>query len=259
MGKKVRHLIMADIHGNIEALETALANIDYSADSDILINLGDTIDRGNHTKECVELFAHIKDIGRNPVILAGNHEALLLEALQGNIASLDMWLSAGFGSYATLRSYGFDPLRIDTAGSVLRVDGMQIRQDQDVEEFLLEVFGGRHLALLRRSIRTLIIKDIFPGIDGFLCHAGLTLGTRISDTSPRRLVWGDVAWVQRRTDHPERLVVIYGHFHGHRPVIRYKAICLAIEGGVAIMSIEDHGIVTSDGERIEIQRDWLGI
>jgi hypothetical protein len=265
MENKTRHLVLADVHGNISALEAALSNIGYSESTDILINLGDTIDRGKHTKECLEFFAGLRDRGRTVVMLAGNHEALLIEALQGNISSLDMWLSAGFGSRATLSSYHFDAGRIATAGSALRVDGKQIRRDQDVEEFLLNVVGERHLALIQLSERSYYLKNMYdpgiesPGVDAFLCHAGLTSGLRISETSPRRLVWGDEDWIRRRVDHPEPLLIIYGHWHGDRPVIRHKGICLAIEGGVAVMSVEDHVIVTNDGELIEIRREWLGI
>ena len=255
----VRHIILTDVHGNLPALEKALGHINFNEDHDVLICLGDTIDRGSHTRECMERFASLREHGHSVVMLAGNHEALLIEALQGNVPSLDMWLAEGFGSRATLSSYGFDLGRIDMSGSVLSVDRRQIRTAEDVEQFLLGVFGERHLALIRRSGRTMLLKDVYPGVDGFLCHAGLTCGMRIRDTSPSRFVWGDVAWVQRRPDHPERLIIIHGHFHGGRPIIRRKAICLAIEDGVAIMSLEERLIVTSAGERIEIRREQLGV
>ena len=45
--------------------------------------------------------------------------------------------------------------------------------------------------------------------------------------------------IKSRTDHPEPLIVIHGHFHGNRPVIRYKTIYLAKKSGVAVMSVED--------------------
>jgi hypothetical protein len=254
-----RHLILTDVHGNIGALETALENVRFDEERDLLTSLGDVIDRGQHSRECMKFFARLAEAGRSPTMIAGNHEALLIEALLGDASSLDHWLSASFGATATLRSYGFDPSRISTAGDVLRVDGKPIRTRWDVEDFLLQVFGERHLSLLRMSKRSEWLEDFYPGVPAFLCHAGLTAGVPIKDTSPRQLVWGDGRWIRHRTSHPEPAVIIYGHHHGDKVIMRHKGICLAVEGEVAVLSCEDHVVTTSDGELIEIDRDRLGV
>jgi serine/threonine protein phosphatase 1 len=107
-----RHLILTDVHGHLSALEKALGHVNFDENSDVLICLGDTIDRGSHTRECMERFASLREHGHSVVMLAGNHDALLIEALQSNVSSLDMWLAEGFGSGATLSSYGFDPTSV---------------------------------------------------------------------------------------------------------------------------------------------------
>jgi serine/threonine protein phosphatase 1 len=225
----------------------------------VLVVLGDTIDRGAHTKECLEFLARLREKGREPVLVVGNHELLLLDALRGDVQSLDTWLTPGFGSEATLRSYGFDPTRIGTLGTVLRIDGKAVRSQEDVERSLLDLLGERHLALLKRSRTSVTLTDFYPGVDAFCCHGGLTPGLTIGETSRSQLAWGSEAWIKRRTAHPENLVIVHGHFHGGTVIVRHKALCLAIEGAVAVLSCEEHVIATSRGELIEIRRETLGV
>ncbi len=253
--KQVCHIIVSDVHGDAGALERALSNIGYSEESDILMSLGNIIDGGRFSKECLEVFARAGDRGRNPVLIARNHEWLLLRALLGYVSDL----GPAFGSQATLASYGYDVSRIDLFGNVLRVDGKPIRTAEDVEEFLAEVFGERHLSLLRTSTTRVIFKQFYDGLDGFLCHAGLIWGVPVTETAPSSLVRGDERWVRQRTHHRERLVIIHGRWHAESVVVRCKAICLALSNAVAAMSTNEHIVATSDGRMIEIDRQQLEI
>lgn len=51
---KKRVAIITDIHGNLEALETILEDI-KTQDVDEMICLGDSIDIGPNSKECIDL------------------------------------------------------------------------------------------------------------------------------------------------------------------------------------------------------------
>lgn len=95
-----RLLSVGDIHGCINALRT-LAELVPFRDDDVLITLGDYIDRGPDSYESVEwLVRYAKR--RKLIALRGNHEAMLLEARQpGRIR--DEWLKQG--GEETLLSY----------------------------------------------------------------------------------------------------------------------------------------------------------
>ena len=69
---KKRFAIITDIHGNIEGLNAILKDIENKK-IDEIICLGDTIDIGPNSKECID-----KLIDNNIKITLGNHELYLL-------------------------------------------------------------------------------------------------------------------------------------------------------------------------------------
>ena len=70
---KKRIALIADIHGNLEALESILEDI-KTQNIDEIICLGDTIDIGPNSKECIDLL-----IENNIKSVLGNHEIYLLK------------------------------------------------------------------------------------------------------------------------------------------------------------------------------------
>jgi serine/threonine protein phosphatase 1 len=100
-GSIKRILAVGDIHGCSVALETLLETVNPGPD-DLLIMLGDYIDRGPDAKKVVErLIALQADL--NIICLAGNHEEMILAWRDGNnTEALNWWANGGL---ATLRSY----------------------------------------------------------------------------------------------------------------------------------------------------------
>lgn len=82
--------ILSDIHGDIDAFEKMLKEIDYRAEKDFLIINGDVLDRGEHG---VELLLIIMDmVKRNEAImLKGNHELFAQMYLEGTMTE-NMWV-----------------------------------------------------------------------------------------------------------------------------------------------------------------------
>ena len=64
----MKYAIISDIHGNLEALESVLAEIDRR-EVDSILCLGDVVGYGPNPNECVELVR-----ARADAILAGNHD-----------------------------------------------------------------------------------------------------------------------------------------------------------------------------------------
>lgn len=96
----MRHLAIGDIHGHLRALEALLAAV-APQPGDLIITLGDYVDRGPNTRGVVELLMDWQDRERL-IPLQGNHELIMLDA-RGE--DYDLWLQVGgreaLASYAS--------------------------------------------------------------------------------------------------------------------------------------------------------------
>ncbi len=91
-----RRLIVGDVHGHYEGL-LHLLQLAGLTQTDQLYFLGDLIDRGPDSKGVLEFVR-----GRSYPTLMGNHEAMLLDALNG--IKVALWLQNG--GYETVGQYG---------------------------------------------------------------------------------------------------------------------------------------------------------
>jgi serine/threonine protein phosphatase 1 len=98
-----RTIAIGDIHGCSAALAALLDAVAPGPD-DMVVALGDYIDRGPNSRDVIEILLDLADRCRL-VPLLGNHEEMLFAALEGR-SDRDYWLR--FGGDATLRSYGVD-------------------------------------------------------------------------------------------------------------------------------------------------------
>jgi serine/threonine protein phosphatase 1 len=105
-----RTLAIGDIHGCDVALQTLLAILDLRSDDTVVV-LGDAVDRGPATRQVVERLLHLAQECRLVFVL-GNHEEMLLEALDGG-GSVEAWLQ--YGGATTLFSYGGDLRKVPAA------------------------------------------------------------------------------------------------------------------------------------------------
>lgn len=100
---------IGDVHGCHEALIRLEEKIvEDAAELDrrkIIIMLGDYVDRGPDSASVIEHLLEPPPAGFERICLAGNHELLMLDALDGAL-SLGEW--AQMGGLPTMRSYGLD-------------------------------------------------------------------------------------------------------------------------------------------------------
>jgi serine/threonine protein phosphatase 1 len=99
----MRILAIGDIHGCLAPFDAILNWVKPAAD-DLVITLGDHVDRGPDSKGVLDRLIELKKSGMKLVCLCGNHEVMMLEARKGGWSELKMWLSVG-GTQA-LASYG---------------------------------------------------------------------------------------------------------------------------------------------------------
>jgi serine/threonine protein phosphatase 1 len=112
----MRVLAIGDIHGCLAPLNQLLDWVKPTGD-DLLVTLGDYVDRGPDSKgvldRLIELKRHL-----NLVCLRGNHEQMMVDGVLGGRADLKMWL--GVGGVETLASYGIAPGRDETLDAIPR-------------------------------------------------------------------------------------------------------------------------------------------
>ena len=90
MSKRI--IAIGDIHGCARAFETLIREIQPATD-DLVIPLGDFVDRGPDTARVLDLLVELEDRCQL-VSLLGNHEIMLLQSLQ-DLGSLQFWLECG--------------------------------------------------------------------------------------------------------------------------------------------------------------------
>jgi len=97
-----RTIAIGDIHGCHTAL-TALLQMVQPIAEDTLVILGDVVDRGPATKECIDTVIGLAEQCLT-ISLMGNHEEIMRAAIGGGEGMLEMWRA--IGGLEALESYG---------------------------------------------------------------------------------------------------------------------------------------------------------
>jgi serine/threonine protein phosphatase 1 len=101
----MRILAIGDIHGCVRSLDALLAAVKPGPD-DLLVTLGDYVDRGPDSRAVLDRLISLRATGRL-LALRGNHDLMMLHARQWEEAG-SVWLACGGES--TLASYGAESL-----------------------------------------------------------------------------------------------------------------------------------------------------
>lgn len=85
-----RTFVCSDIHGCFSLLEQKLEAVAFNEMTDRLVCVGDLIDRGPESERALEFLA-------KPWFYSvmGNHEAVLLDVLSGNMSMYSTWMAEG--------------------------------------------------------------------------------------------------------------------------------------------------------------------
>jgi serine/threonine protein phosphatase 1 len=94
---------IGDIHGCYASLTSLIADLLITKD-DVLVFLGDYIDRGEHSEKVINFLVHIKEKAVfKTVFLKGNHEEFILHWLRDNEVYEKFWFDNGGRN--TIKSY----------------------------------------------------------------------------------------------------------------------------------------------------------
>src|SRR5205085_10964531 len=95
-----RIIAIGDVHGCFTALETLLAVLELRED-DLLVALGDYVDRGPDTRRVLDRLVELFDAGKL-IPLRGNHELMMMRA-RDSVAEEKFWRN--YGGDDALESY----------------------------------------------------------------------------------------------------------------------------------------------------------
>ena len=188
---------IGDIHGCLDKVKTLLGMIQVNWDKDLMVFLGDYVDRGPDSRGVIELLLNLKKEHADRLIfLKGNHEWMFMQFLNGE--DHDLFLPNG--GKKTLESYSVEKDKIDIP--------------QSHRDFL------DHLDLY------------FETNDYIFVHAGLRPYISISEQSPEDLLWIRSHFLKSSYDWGKR--VIFGHTPFSVPFIEPNKVGIdtgAVYGG----------------------------
>jgi serine/threonine protein phosphatase 1 len=199
---------IGDIHGRDDLLAELLAQIEADAtaspvQSNILVYLGDYVDRGLQSKQVLDRLTGARLAGFEHVFLKGNHEQALLQFL-ADPAFGKTWKY--YGGLETLHSYGVKELtRTDDPAAFVRA-----------RENLLEVMPEAH----RHFLETLEVSREIGGY--FFAHAGVRPGIALHRQIEEDLLWIRDEFVESGASFGK--VVVHGHTPNEAVVIRPNRI-----------------------------------
>lgn len=185
-----RILAVGDIHGMYGKLITLMGNVQFNPEEDLLIFLGDYIDRGPQSLECVDYVMNLQQQYPELVIcLKGNHEAMC-----SNYYKYE-------GHKCSFMSEGND------------LQMVLIWLDNGGKDTFRQFKKLKKLELQKRLRWMRMLPNYFQVDNYFFCHAGVEPYIPLDKQREEDLLWIR-RWFITRYNRDETIVV------GHTPVQR---------------------------------------
>jgi serine/threonine protein phosphatase 1 len=195
-------IAIGDIHGHRPALEDLLGQLLLEVrGDDVVVFLGDYIDRGPDSKGCVDAILGFKEaVDSRVVCLCGNHEDWMLRTLHDH--SRHSWLM-GMEAFDTIESYS--PAAAASLRDAVSEAGVELYTGEC--RLPCELFFDALPPAHRRFFETLVPYHRTP--DCVCVHGGLDAQIERLDDQPRdAFVWGANGFPDA---YAGRDVVVYGH------------------------------------------------
>ena len=192
---------IGDIHGCLKELTSLhkkiLTSDQFEVKEDLIIYLGDYIDRGLHSKQVIDQILKLKEKKIKTIHLMGNHEEMMMDFLFEKKNNIENWLN--FGVDQTFKSYGIE-----------------------IVEFIKEGFGDNVIDRLRNALLDKMDNthiDFFNKLElsfsigkYLFVHAGIDPDKNLKEQTKKDYLWSRTNAFFDKNFKAEKIIV-----HGHTP------------------------------------------
>lgn len=223
---------IGDIHGRADLLREMHELIradakEFPSDRRVVVYLGDYVDRGDESRQVIDLLLDEKLAGFESIYLLGNHERTLLDFLN-DISVAPSWFL--YGGVETLASYG---VRLDR-----RLPSESACYTQAQLE-LRRTLPPRQLAFLHALKLTHVEGDYL------FAHAGIRPGVALDAQAERDVIWIRDEFLESTVNHGK--IVVHGHTITDAPETRANRI-----------GIDTGAFASGKLTCLVLQDDWRG-
>ena len=193
-----RYIAIGDLHGCPDLFEQLIGTLSPEP-GDVVVFLGDYVDRGPDSPGMIERLIAFRTAHRRSVFLRGNHDAMLLNFLGLDPQGYgDSYLLAENGGDSTLRQYG-------CTGEDILLNSWSFRQAiaAHARVRIRECIPRSHRAFLMRT------KLYFKTARYLFVHAGINPAKPLGEQTQDDLLWIRNEFVTAAHTLPQ--TIIYGH------------------------------------------------
>ena len=192
---------IGDIHGCLNELTSLhkkiLTNDKFKVKEDLLIYLGDYIDRGLKSKQVIDQIIKIKNEKIKTIHLMGNHEEFMVNFLFNKSNNIKNWLK--FGVDQTFKSYGIEIVEFIK-------NGFEDTIIDKLRDILLEKMGSEHIDFFM-SLKTSYSTEKY-----LFVHAGIDPRKKLTEQTKEDYLWSRSDIFFDKDFKAEKIIV-----HGHTP------------------------------------------
>ena len=192
---------IGDIHGCLNELTSLhkkiLTHDKFDVKNDLIIYLGDYIDRGKNSKDVINQILKLKNNKIKTVNLMGNHEEFMIDFLFNNKNNIENWLN--FGLDQTLRSYGIEVVDFIK-------DGFEDDIIDQLRNTLLSTMSKEHINFFKS------LELSFSSENYLFVHAGIDPKKTLEDQTKEDFLWSRSKSFFDKDFKAQKIIV-----HGHTP------------------------------------------
>ena len=192
---------IGDIHGCLSQLtilhKKILTHDKFDVKNDLLIYLGDYIDRGNNSKEVINQILKLKNNKIKTINLMGNHDEFMIDFLFNKKNDIKNWLN--FGVDETFRSYNIEIVEFIK-------DGFEDDVIDRLRNELLKKMDATHINFFKNL-------EVTHSTEKYLfVHAGIDPLKKLSEQTKKDYLWSRSNIFFDKNFKAEKIIV-----HGHTP------------------------------------------
>tara|TARA_B100000579_G_C22704276_1_gene791310 strand:+ start:328 stop:1047 length:720 start_codon:yes stop_codon:yes gene_type:complete len=192
---------IGDIHGCLKQLISLQNRIfkdeNFNKEKDILLYLGDYIDRGLQSKDVIDHLIKLKKDGIKSIFLMGNHEQVMSDFLFNKINNLRYWLN--LGADKTLKSYD-----IEVAEFIK--EGFEEENIEKLRDIFLKKLNQDHIIFFKN------LKLNYTLGNYFFVHAGINPKKKMEEQTKEDFLWSRSKEFYDKNFQYNKIIV-----HGHTP------------------------------------------